>query len=285
MNFIDGARRFATGSLVDTNRIYMAGLSYGGSAVAITAVNYFGRFAAVVPVSGGLPPEDWIHPKCPGNWWCFYNGQMPGGGPNDKKNFMRVFQAAVNGAGGDCRIATFPKSGHNAWDNAWREDAMWDWMFSKTLSAAKPASRRALYSRKMSEGRHTISVDYAFCTASKVGIDVGHGPERVVDGLADTYYKPLGGMDRSDWWQIDFLRDVKGWVEIYTGDRKGAMRMLGGVVEASKDGKSFVYVAAVSEKTGACAFELRHPIRFLRLRPKSSRAKALVIRELKLMGP
>lgn len=283
VNFIDGARRFATGSAVDTNRIYMTGLSYGGSAVASTAANYPGRFAAVVPVSGGLPPEDRIHPQHPGNWWCFYNGKMPSGGPDGTNSFLRIFQSAVNDAGGDCRIATFPKSGHNAWDNAWREDAMWGWMFSKSLSAGKPVSRMAVSSRKASDGRRTVSVDSAVCTASKAGVDAGHGPERVVDGLADTYYKPAGGMDRDDWWQVDFKRNVKGRVEINTGDRKGAMRMQGGIVETSKDGKSFVRAANVLEKTGSCAFELRQPVRYLRLRPKSSRAQELVIRELRLL--
>ena len=285
VNFIDGARRFATGSAVDTNRIYLAGLSYGGSAVAITAANHPGRFAAVVPVSGGLPPEGWIHPKHPGNWWCFYNGQMPSGGPDGTNSFLRVFQSAVNEAGGDCRIGTFPATGHNAWDHAWREDTMWDWMFTKTLSARKPVSRLAVSSRKSSEGPRTVSVDSALCTASKAGVDAGHGPERVVDGLADTYYRPVGGMDRGDWWQVDFKHTVKGRIEIYTGDRKGGMRMRGGVVETSKDGKSFVHAATVSEKTGACAFEPRQPIRFLRLRPKSSRAQELVIRELRLLQP
>lgn len=285
VNFIDGARRFATGSAVDTNRIYMTGLSYGGSAVAITSANYPGRFAAVVPVSGGLPPEGWIHPQHPGNWWCFYNGKMPSGGPDGTNSFLRIFQSAVNKAGGDCRIATFPKSGHNAWDSAWLEDAMWDWMFTKTLSAGKSVPRMAVSSRKASDGHRTISVDSAFCTASRAGVDAGHGPERVVDGLADTYYKPAGGMDRGDWWQVDFQHGVKGRIEIYTGYRKGGMRMRGGVVETSRDGKSFVHAAAVSEKTGACAFELRQPIRFLRLRPKSSSPQELVIRELRLLQP
>ena len=44
---------------------------------------------------------------------------------------LDAFADKVRKQGGDFRIGTFPNEGHNAWDAAWKEDAMWDWMFSK----------------------------------------------------------------------------------------------------------------------------------------------------------
>ncbi len=114
---------------VDTNRLYLTGLSFGGGVAYELPCLYRGRFAASVPVSS-LQTAFMIPKTQPGNYWLLYNEDSYRSEPS-KKSLVDL-ERTVKERGGDFRVATFPEVGHNAWDKAWREDCVWDWMFSKT---------------------------------------------------------------------------------------------------------------------------------------------------------
>ena len=62
---------------VDTNRIYLTGLSYGGSAALTFPFGYPGRFAASLPVAG-YAGECSVPDEKPGNIWMLYiEGRCP----------------------------------------------------------------------------------------------------------------------------------------------------------------------------------------------------------------
>ncbi|MCL1921136.1 MAG: hypothetical protein FWG50_08695 [Kiritimatiellaeota bacterium] len=129
-----GVARAQQSPPVDTNRLYATGLSYGGVAVYGLGCTFPGRYAALVPVAACPTGEIAVHPTQPGNWWLFYN-------EGDKATTewietVNAFKRRVTLQGGKFRVSTFPDKGHNAWDKTWREEAMWDWMFSKTMDGS-----------------------------------------------------------------------------------------------------------------------------------------------------
>ncbi len=114
---------------VDTNRLYTTGFSAGGAASFALMSAYPGRFAAAIPVSTYHPAE--MVPKTkPGSYWIIYN---EGDFLNPAiKRVVEDFSKTVSERGGEVRTSSFPREGHNAWDAAWSEDAVWDWLFQKT---------------------------------------------------------------------------------------------------------------------------------------------------------
>ena len=118
---------------VDASRIYLVGFSYGGDGVYALANHYPGEFAAAVPISSGCPHPEYVSESSPGNWWHVYN-ELDFAGCERMFAELNAFKDRVNALGGDFRMGTYPKAGHDAWTAAWREDELWDWMFSKSTA-------------------------------------------------------------------------------------------------------------------------------------------------------
>ena len=264
---------------VDTNRLYLTGLSWGGVVAWELPCGFPGRFAASVPVSSIQSPGR-IPKVRPGNYWMIYNETSYQS--ERSQGAIREIAQKVRAGGGDFRQSTFPDKGHDAWSKAWREDQVWDWMFSKTADGSpvdKPlpaiGPRPAVPRRGM-----RAFLDGAVCTASQPGRDAGTGPERAADSLEATCYVSAGPMKRGDWWQIEFAEPVSGWITVQSGTRDGKGRVRGAHVETSKDGRFWNRAGNFSSKTGDCRFQQRTPIGFLRVLPEAGRPEPLVLREV-----
>jgi len=261
---------------VDTNRLYLTGLSWGAVVTWELPRGFPGRFAASVPVSGsqgaGMIPK-----TKPGNYWLLYN-ESAYRTPEEKQTLADLART-VKERGGDFRVATFPDTGHDAWSKAWREDGVWKWMFSKTAdgktvgseSGARPVARK---------GAVGAFLEDVVCTASKPGMDEGHGPERAADGLDATCYVSGEPMGRGDWWMIEFAVPVKGRITVKSGTRDGQGRLSSGRVEVSRDGRLWSRAGGFSRRTGDCSFIQRSEIRFLRVLPESVKPETLTLREI-----
>ena len=175
----------------------LVGFSYGGDGVYALANHYPGEFAAAVPISSGCPHPEYVSESSPGNWWHVYN-ELDFAGCERMFAELNAFKDRVNANGGDFRMGTYPKAGHDAWTAAWREDELWDWMFSK--STARGASRR----RRDGAAAAPVSLAESVCTSSVSGEDTAHGPERAADGLKATAYVAARPFSKGDWWRIDF---------------------------------------------------------------------------------
>lgn len=140
---LDAATREFDG---DPDRTYLTGLSMGGYGVWDYALRQSYRFAALVPVCGGL-----VHPRRPSMAatgledeadpyaavarrlrempvWIFHGAQDDLVPPE----YSRRLEAAFKAAGArDVRYTEFPEANHNSWDPAYATPELWTWLFAQ----------------------------------------------------------------------------------------------------------------------------------------------------------
>ncbi len=114
---------------IDTNRIYVTGLSMGGFATWDCITRFPGRFAAAVPVCGGGDDKTVTAAVAQTPVWTFHS---------DDDTVVRVGRTramveAMRRAGGAPKYNEFTGLGHNAWDKAYSEPDLLPWMFAQRL--------------------------------------------------------------------------------------------------------------------------------------------------------
>lgn len=127
----------------DPSRVYLTGLSRGGHASWRWAALEPQRFAAVAPVAGWGDPSTACKLKDK-PVWAFHGDRddvvMPEG------SFLMA--RAIRACGGRPRLTIYPDLGHNAWDPAYDDPALYLWLLSHRLeqpgqgvTPAVPATR------------------------------------------------------------------------------------------------------------------------------------------------
>jgi predicted peptidase len=109
---------------VDSNRIYITGLSMGGYGTYDAIERYPNLFAAAVPVCGagdasGAPSI--AHMPI----WIFHGAEDPA---VDPKYSLEMFQALVR-AGAHPGFTEYPQVGHFSWLHAYSDPVMIEWLF------------------------------------------------------------------------------------------------------------------------------------------------------------
>lgn len=109
---------------VDKNRIYLTGLSRGGSASWALATQYPKKFAAMAVVCGmaPLPYAHWIDKNMP--IWVFHGDQDEVIGVEESDKMVEKLQEM----GSDVRYTRYKDVGHNAWDRAYTTDSLYTWL-------------------------------------------------------------------------------------------------------------------------------------------------------------
>jgi predicted peptidase len=136
----------------DPKRTYLTGLSMGGYGTWALATQYPGKFAALVPICGGivipqsllkaypepaknsLPDDpksgDYVAAKVAKTpVWMFHGADddtVPVAG-------SRKVYAVLKAAGANVRYTEYPGVGHNSWDKAYAEPELMTWLLSKSL--------------------------------------------------------------------------------------------------------------------------------------------------------
>jgi predicted peptidase len=132
----------------DPERVYLTGLSMGGYGAWAFAYKYPEKFAALVPVCGGvvasrrfITPPPW-HPlsKSPDDpygetashltkipIWAFH-GEAD---PRVPVTESRKLTEAIKGRGGNVRYTEYPGVAHNSWDRAYWEAELIPWLLSQ----------------------------------------------------------------------------------------------------------------------------------------------------------
>ena len=216
------------------------------------------------------------------NVWLIFNEDKYNT-TESRKRTVREIKEKIGQQGGDFRVSSFPGADHNAWDKAWREDVVWDWLFSKTADGNPiPRATGAGSPRpRLPVGTGLpLRLDDAICTASRPGRDNGTAPGRAADGLDATCYVSAEPMTRADWWQIEFARPVSGRITVQSGYRDGSARLSAGRAEVSEDGQTWKPGGQFLRTHGECRFRTAAPIRFLRVVPGSATGETLVLREV-----
>lgn len=148
----------------DSQRLYLTGISLGGYGVWEIAKDYPGRFAAIVPVSGGIfwsyAPERWHEPDLAGEYvkaigrtpvWIFHGADDPVVSPAQ----AQILYKALSSGGGDVRFWEYADYHHNAWDKAYSDPQLPQWLLARRQSDI--ATRRP-YAEKRLIPLHPIPV-------------------------------------------------------------------------------------------------------------------------------
>ncbi|MGC1514532.1 MAG: PHB depolymerase family esterase [Maribacter sp.] len=114
---------------VDTQRIYLTGLSRGGGAAWEMAVQYPETFAALAVVCGmtPVPYASWINKEMP--IWVFH-------GEEDKSIPIIESERMVeklNEMGYNVIFTKYPNVGHSSWIKAYETEALYDWFMEQKL--------------------------------------------------------------------------------------------------------------------------------------------------------
>ena len=108
---------------VDTQRVYLTGLSMGGYGSWRLAADQPHRFAAVAPVCGGGKPEDADKLKDLPIW--VFHGDQDKAVPLSRSQEM---VDAIRAAGGtQLRFTTMEFVGHNCWSATYATPGLYDW--------------------------------------------------------------------------------------------------------------------------------------------------------------
>ena len=132
----------------DLQRTYLTGLSMGGYGTWHLAAKFPGRFAAIVPICGGVvrPKElDNKEPAPDGSYeevakkigsgtpvWIFHGDQDDSVPVSES----RKMAAAMKELGGEVHYTEYPGVGHNSWDTAYAEPELLTWMLAKSTAGS-----------------------------------------------------------------------------------------------------------------------------------------------------
>jgi len=124
---------------VDTNRVYLTGLSMGGYGTWQLGVSYSDRFAAIAPICGGGEVIDVIlsgygkpvNPVKRLPVWAFHGAKDPAVPVEESERMMK----AMNRIGAtEAKLTVYPNAEHNSWTETYNNPAFYDWLMSHTLS-------------------------------------------------------------------------------------------------------------------------------------------------------
>jgi predicted peptidase len=121
---------------VDPARIYLTGLSRGGTGVVDLAMACPERFAAIAPVAAAPNASlAWRIPKVPA--W-FFHGKKD---PLVPVQSTEIAVRRLKHLGGSPRMTIYPKVGHDAWTATYANRELYSWLAaqSRTLSVTSSA--------------------------------------------------------------------------------------------------------------------------------------------------
>lgn len=111
---------------IDSNRLYITGLSMGGFGTWDAIQRYPDMFAAAVPICGGgdVSKADLLT-KIP--IWVFHGAEDRLVDPKWSRNMID----AIKTAGGNPKYIEYPDVGHHSWVPAYSDPELFDWLFNQ----------------------------------------------------------------------------------------------------------------------------------------------------------
>lgn len=108
---------------VDTDRIYLTGLSRGGSAAWELTTQYPDKFAALAVVCGmaPMPYAHWINKKMP--IWVFHGDQDEVISVEESDKMVAKLKQMKY----DVKYTRYEGVGHNSWSRAYTNDSLYTW--------------------------------------------------------------------------------------------------------------------------------------------------------------
>ncbi|OZB99169.1 phospholipase [Paenibacillus sp. XY044] len=114
---------------VDPKRVYLTGLSMGGYGSWHLAAMYPGKWAAVVPICGGLEPKYAKQIKdIP--IWAFHGAKDDVVPLSESEQIVK----ALEEIGGNVKFTVYPDANHNSWTETYANKELYAWLLSHSLS-------------------------------------------------------------------------------------------------------------------------------------------------------
>ncbi|MHC4462057.1 MAG: carboxylesterase family protein [Planctomycetota bacterium] len=117
---------------VDTDRIYLTGLSMGGYGTWSLASVYPDRFAAFAPICGG-GKRVMARRLTEVPVWAFH-------GAKDRVVPLKESEEMVNAVkarGGDAKLTVYPSAGHDSWTETYNNKELYDWFLEHRKNKTK----------------------------------------------------------------------------------------------------------------------------------------------------
>lgn len=113
---------------VDEKRVYLTGLSMGGYGTWDFAISHPTRFAAIAPICGGSGRGPLVEKlKQHGVPVWTFHGAKDETVPTTQTEYL---VKRLKAHSGDVKFTVYPDIGHNAWDPAYDDPALYDWLLS-----------------------------------------------------------------------------------------------------------------------------------------------------------
>jgi len=123
---------------VDEDRLYVTGLSGGGTATWNLAMEYTHRFAAIAPICGRGNP-DGAHRIKHLPVWVFH-------GAKDKLRSVRTSEemvTALKAVEGNVRFTVYPEAGHDAWTETYNNPEFYEWLLKQKRVRSENRSKES----------------------------------------------------------------------------------------------------------------------------------------------
>ncbi len=111
---------------VDTERVYLTGLSLGGQGAWFWAAHNPERFAALVPICGRTDPAAADRLKHVPTW-AFHGAEDKVVPPGESETMVKALRAV----GGQAKLTMLEHVGHDSWTPAYRDPALYAWLFAQ----------------------------------------------------------------------------------------------------------------------------------------------------------
>lgn len=118
---------------IDSNRLYLTGLSQGGAGSWSLGAKHPDLWAAIAPVCGYGDPAVIAPSLTRMPIWAFHGLKDDVVKPEQAKNMVAAIKAeqAKDGTGPEPQLTLYPDANHNAWDPTYRGEDLSDWLFEQ----------------------------------------------------------------------------------------------------------------------------------------------------------
>lgn len=120
---------------VDTNRVYLTGLSMGGFGTWSLGLSHPERFAAIAPICGGGAPirlrladkqKQKAVVKLP--VWAFHGAKDPVVPLEESERMVSAIKAL---GGSEVKLTVYPEANHDSWTETYRNPGLFEWFLEQ----------------------------------------------------------------------------------------------------------------------------------------------------------